>query len=161
MSNLSSREVAEKWFHSLTSGDTEGAMSVLADDVEWINYAILPQYNDIMPWIGTYRGVQEVMQGFRIFTAVVEVKVEELVKMVVDGDEAAGVIHEVSVVKETGLEFEIEFIQWLTIRNGKIVRWKSYTDPSPIIRALAPLSAKAIAQLAGRAAGIEWTGPTS
>jgi ketosteroid isomerase-like protein len=40
------------------------------------------------------------------------------------------------VVKATGKAFEIEFVQWLKVRNGKIVRWKSYTDPSEIIRAM-------------------------
>ncbi len=60
---------------------------------------------------------------------------EELVTSAADGENAAGVIHERTRVKSTGLEFEIEFIQWLTVGNGKIVRWKSYTDPSPIIKA--------------------------
>jgi ketosteroid isomerase-like protein len=78
-------------------------------------------------------------------------------KLVVDGEEAAGVIHEISLVKDTGLEFEIEFIQWLTIRNGKIVRWKSYTDPSQIILALKPLAAKAIAGVARARSGLKET----
>jgi ketosteroid isomerase-like protein len=161
MTEQSTREVAQQWFDALTSGNGEAAMACLADDIEWINYRIAPGLNDIMPWIGTYRGKDKVAETFQIFLGLVEVKVEELVKMVVDGEEAAGVIHEISLVKETGREFEIEFIQWLTIRNGKIVRWKSYTDPSPIIEAMAPLSATAIARFAGRAAGIDWPGPTA
>jgi hypothetical protein len=27
-------------------------------------------------------------------------------------------------------------VQWLTVRNREIVRWKSYTDPSSIISAM-------------------------
>lgn len=159
MVEQSTQAVANKWFTALTSGDGEGAVACLAADVEWINYKIHPEYNDIMPWIGTYRGAEKVAQSLQIFLALVEVKVEELVKLAVDGEEAFGVIHEVSLVKETGLEFEIEFVQWLTIREGKIVRWKSYTDPSPIVRALSPLSAKAVSQLAASNAGIQWSGP--
>lgn len=136
MDSQTTREVAETWFQALTSGDINRAVACLADDVEWINYKPVPGLNDIMPWIGTYHGVQEVMDSFRVFTSVVEVKREELVRLAVDGEEAAGVIYELSTVKETGLDFEIEFVQWLTIRGGKIVRWKSYTDPSPIIAAM-------------------------
>ncbi len=132
----STREVAQKWFDALTQGDADTLFSLLADDVEWINYTIVPGMNDIMPWIGTYHGVEQVAKTFEIFTGLCDVQLEELVKLSVDGEEAAGVIHERSVVKATGLEFEIEFVQWLTVRNGKIVRWKSYTDPSPIIVAL-------------------------
>jgi ketosteroid isomerase-like protein len=47
-----------------------------------------------------------------------------------------GVLHERSTVKRTGMAFEIEFVQWLTVRDGKIVRWKSFTDPSQILRAI-------------------------
>lgn len=130
------REIAQQWFDALTQGDADTLFSLLAEDVEWINYEVVPGMNDIMPWIGTYHGVKQVAKSFEIFTGLVDVQLEELVKVIVNGEEAAGVIHECSVVKATGLEFEIEFVQWLTVRNGKIVRWKSYTDPSPIIVAL-------------------------
>jgi uncharacterized protein len=67
---------------------------------------------------------------------VVEPKSEELVELIVEGENAVGIVHEISVIRETGKEFEIEFVQWLKIRNGKIVRWKSYTDPSSILSAM-------------------------
>jgi ketosteroid isomerase-like protein len=130
------REVAATWFEALTTGDIERALSCLADDVEWINYSPVPGYNDAMAWIGTYRGVAEVLETFRVFSGIVEVNHEELVDLVVDGENAMGVIDERSTVKATGRVFEIEFIQWLKVRDGKIVRWKSYTDPSQILRAL-------------------------
>ncbi|GAA3794954.1 nuclear transport factor 2 family protein [Streptomyces phyllanthi] len=138
MSNLSeeTRKVAQRWFDALTGGDFETALDTLDENVEWINYTPVPGYNDDMKWIGTYRGRDAVLGTLQIFTGAVDVKSEKLVDLVVDGEQAAGVIHEVSVVKETGVEFEIEFIQWLTVRGGRIVRWKSYTDPSQIIRAL-------------------------
>jgi ankyrin repeat protein/ketosteroid isomerase-like protein len=130
------RAVAERWFTALVSGDFPTALDCLADDVEWINYAPVPGYNDDMAWIGTMHGRQAVADSLGVFTGLVEVNKEELVRLSVDGENAAGVMHEESVVKATGLSFEIEFIQWLTIRDGKIIRWKSYTDPSEIVRAL-------------------------
>lgn len=128
--------VARRWFDALTSGDTNTAMDCLAPDVEWINYTPVPGYNTDMTWIGTYHGRDEVLKSLQKFLSLVDVRAERLVRLIVNGEEAAGVIHEESVVKETGMEFVIEFVQWLTVRDGKIVRWKSYTDPSPIIRAL-------------------------
>ena len=129
-------EIAKQWFSAMAQGNVEAALNCLADDVEWVNYTIVPGFNDIMPWIGTYHGVEQVLETFKIFTDLVDVKLEEVTKLVVQGENAAGFVHERSLVKATGLEFEIEFVQWLTIRNGKIVRWKSYTDPSSIIVAL-------------------------
>jgi ketosteroid isomerase-like protein len=129
------REVANRWFTALTSGDIPAAKACLDDNVEWINYTVVPGYNDIMPWIGTYHGPAAVIASLNEFLGLCEVQHEQLVKLVVDGEEAAGVIHEISLVRKTKRTFEIEFVQWLTVRDGKIVRWKSYTDPSSIIRA--------------------------
>jgi ketosteroid isomerase-like protein len=130
------RAVATRWFHALSTGDIETTADCLAPSVEFINYTPVPGYNDVMPWIGTYHGADAALASFRVFISVCDPQVEELVKLAVDGAEAAGVIRERGVVRATGLAYEIEFIQWLTIRDGKIVRWKSYTDPSSIIRAL-------------------------
>lgn len=135
-SDQDARSVATRWFQAMGRGDIETARRCLAPDVEWINYSVVPGYNDLMPWIGTVHGVDAVMDSFRVFTGVADVKHEELVQLIVDGDEAIGIVHERSVVKATGAEFDIEFVQHLTIRGGKIVRWKSYTDPSPILRAM-------------------------
>lgn len=129
-------EVAKRWFDNLTSGNIQEALRCLDPDVEWINYTPVPGYNDAMPWIGTYRGVDAVFDSFKVFTGVCDVQREELVSLVAEGDEAAGVVRERSVVRATGRPFEIEFVQWLRIRDGRIVRWKSYTDPSPILAAM-------------------------
>ncbi|WP_432000155.1 nuclear transport factor 2 family protein [Streptomyces sioyaensis] len=130
------RETATGWFSALTSGDADRALSYLADDIEWVNYTPVPGYNDRMPWIGTCHGPSAVLDSLKVFLGMVEVGTEELVELIIEGDRAMGVIREKSVVKETGQTFEIEFIQSLTVRDGKIVHWKSYTDPSQILRAI-------------------------
>jgi len=130
------REVAEGWFKALTTGDIATALEFLDPAVEFINYIPIPGYNTDMPWIGTYRGRDEVLASFKVFVGVCEIQSEELVSLAVDGDEAFGVLLEHSTVRDTHIPFEIEFIQRLIVREGKIVRWQSYTDPSPIIRAI-------------------------
>jgi len=128
--------VAKKWFAGMTAGDPDSAFSVLDENVEWINYKIVPGYNDVMPWIGTVYGIEEVKKTGVSFLELVDVQSEKLVELIVEGENAMGIIQECSLVKKTGMMFEIEFVQWLKVRDGKIVRWKSYTDPSEIIRAL-------------------------
>jgi ketosteroid isomerase-like protein len=132
----STRAVAEGWVAALIKHDLDTALSLLAPDVEFVNYTPIPGYNDDMKWIGTYRGREEVLASLKVFAGQCEVHDEKLVKLVVEGNEAMAVVHEVSVARATGVEFEVEFIQWLTVRDGQIVRWKSFTDPSSIVRAL-------------------------
>ncbi|WP_372404689.1 nuclear transport factor 2 family protein [Streptomyces luteireticuli] len=131
------RETATGWFAALTGGDLDRAMTYLAEDVVWVNFTPVPGYNDRMPWIGTLHGRKEVMESFKVFLGQVDVQSEEVVELVVEDDQAMAVLREESVVRRTGRLFEIEFVQWLTVRDGKIVHWQSFTDPSRILRALA------------------------
>jgi uncharacterized protein len=130
------REIALQWFKYVSEGDITKALELCSDDVEFINYKPVEGFNTAMPWIGTYTGRDAVLGSFEVYTSVATVKSEKLVGLLVDQDSAAGIVHEISLIKETGREFDIEFIQLLTIRDRRIVRWKSYTDPSPILEAI-------------------------
>ncbi len=128
--------VAIKWFDAMRVQDREVLIGCLDENIEWINYTKIEGMNDCMPWIGTYHGIEAVMQSFKVYLSVAEVKSEELISLIVSGEDATGIVREIATIKETQEDFEVEFVQWLKIQSGKIVRWKSYTDPSPIIKAM-------------------------
>lgn len=128
--------VARAWFDALLRGDVETAGSLLDKDVVFINHTPVPGFNTDMKWIGTHVGRQAALDSFGVFAGLVDVQQEELVGLVVDGEEAMGIIHEISAVRGNGARFEIEFIQRLTIRDGRIVQWRSYSDSAAIVRAL-------------------------
>lgn len=132
----STRQVAQAWFDALLGGDADLAAALLAEDVRFINHTKVPGFNTDMAWIGTHIGRQAALDSFGVFLAACDVQVEELVGLIVEGSEAIGIIHEVSQVRATGQTFEIEFIQRLTIHNGQIVQWRSYSDSAAIVRAL-------------------------
>jgi ankyrin repeat protein/ketosteroid isomerase-like protein len=132
---LSPRAVAEAWFAALDRGDIPAAVALLADDIYWENIAQVPGVSDIVPWTGTARGVSEVGQAFATRDEVCQVIEFKPLNMVVDGNQAVGTVHDHAIIKSTGLPFDIEFASWMKIENGKIVWWKSYCDPSPIIAA--------------------------
>ena len=135
MTEAQTRKVAEDWFDALDRGDMNAAVACLADDIEWENLPKIPGVSDIIPWIGTARGVAEVLKQFSTRDGVVEVKRFKPLDLVVDGDIAIGTVHDVATVLATGLDFEIRFASWMEIAGGKIRKWKSYCDPSPIIAA--------------------------
>ncbi|MDZ4876053.1 MAG: hypothetical protein CLLPBCKN_005473 [Chroococcidiopsis cubana SAG 39.79] len=135
MSQEETQKVAEKWFNALDLADYETAMSCLADDIEWINLQPVKGVSDIIPWIGTSHGVAEVTKSFQVRDRIAEVKVFKPVELVVQGDRAFGTVHDMTTIKATGLTFDITFATWMQIQDGKIVKWKSYCDPSPIVAA--------------------------
>jgi len=131
------RETALRWYTAQAGGDVETLMDCLAPDIEFINYNVVPGWNDAMPWIGTFKGFDATVASFKTFIDTCEPQEEQLLRLVCQGEQAAGVVHEISRVRTTDQLFEIEFVQWMVVRGGKIVRWKSYTDPATILRAIA------------------------
>lgn len=135
MSQAETQQVAQKWFDALDKADYATAMSCLADDVEWINLQPVAGVSDIIPWIGTAYGVAEVTKSFQTRDRIAEVKLFKPLELVVQGDRAFGTVHDITTVKATGISFDITFATSMQIAGGKIVKWKSYCDPSPIIAA--------------------------
>jgi ankyrin repeat protein len=132
---MTPRQVAEAWFAALDRGDIPAAVSLLDENVYWENIPQVPGVSDIIPWTGTAHGVAEVGQAFATRDKVCQVIEFKPLNMVVDGNQAVGTVHDHAIIKTTGLPFDIEFASWMKIENGKIVWWKSYCDPSPIIAA--------------------------
>jgi len=130
-------EVVTQWFGALAKGEIDTAMACLDDNVEWTSAVSVFGAASVVPWIGSYQSRQQVVATFQSFASMVEVVNEELLHLVVQGDMAVGIVTEQAMVKATGRSFEVEFAQQMTMRDGKIVRWKSYCDPSAILAALA------------------------
>ncbi len=131
------QKIATKWYNSLVTGDIEAALSCLADDVEWINMRPIEGISDILPWIGTTQGKDNVVKAYGTYMGVAEVTDYKLLGLVVQGNQAVGRTYEAGRVKATDRKFAIDFATWLHVdtSKGKITQWKSFTDPSPIIAA--------------------------
>ncbi len=136
MSQQDTERVARAWFAALDRGDVPAAVALLDEHIEWQNLSPVKGVSDVVPWFGPIcHSIPEVAETFRIRDGVADIKEFKPLTMVVQGEQAVGTIRDRAVVKTTGQEFVIEFASWLTIRDGKIVKWRSYCDPSPVIAA--------------------------
>nr|VFJ45853.1 MAG: Ketosteroid isomerase-related protein [Candidatus Kentron sp. FM]VFJ49126.1 MAG: Ketosteroid isomerase-related protein [Candidatus Kentron sp. FM]VFK08366.1 MAG: Ketosteroid isomerase-related protein [Candidatus Kentron sp. FM] len=132
-SNRSTREVAEDWFESLRRKDFERAITLLDDNIIWENLPFTPGVTDVPPWLGTYNGLEEVQKSFEIMVQHTEVIAFTPYNLIVDGDQAVGMLHEHARCIANGNEYDLYVATHLKIRNGKIVNWRVYWDPSPLI----------------------------
>ena len=132
---LSTREVAEAWFSGLDRADYESALSLLHPDIVWINVPQIRDGSDIIPWIGTAYGLDEVRQQFTRRDGVCVVKEFKSVGMICEENTAVGLVRDKATIIKTNITFEIVFASWMTIQDGMIIRWKSYCDTAPIIAA--------------------------
>jgi ketosteroid isomerase-like protein len=53
----------------------------------------------------------------------------------VDGDQAMGMVHEHTRCLANGNTYDLYVATQLTIRGSKIIKWRVYWDPSPLIAA--------------------------
>ena len=137
----STKAVAEAWFDGLDRADYASALALLHPEIVWINVPLIQDGSDIIPWIGTAKGLDEVTQQFTRRDGISEVKESKSVGMVCEGNTAVGLVRDKATIIKTNITFEIVFASWMTIEDGKIVRWKSYCDAAPIIAAFKGIQA--------------------
>nr|VFK34451.1 MAG: Ketosteroid isomerase-related protein [Candidatus Kentron sp. MB]VFK76762.1 MAG: Ketosteroid isomerase-related protein [Candidatus Kentron sp. MB] len=137
--NRTTREVAEDWFESSRRRDIERAVSLLDDNIVWENIPVTPGVtDDVPPWISTCypcHGVAQIMDSFQTMATYSEVLSFTPYNLIVEGDQAIGLFHERGKCRATGKEYDLYVANYLKIRNGKIINWRTYWDPSPVIAA--------------------------
>ena len=129
------RRIAEAWFDALDQADYARAMSLLDPEIVWINVPPIQDGSDIIPWIGTAIGLEQVQQQFSKRDGVCEVLEFKSAGMICEGGTAVGLVRDKARIISTNITFEIIFASWMTIKGGKITRWKSYCDTAPIVAA--------------------------
>ena len=135
MSIIETRAVAERWFNALDKGDMATALDCLHPEIVWINVPKIKDGSEVIPWIGTAHGLQAVMRQFSTRDGIAEVQLFKPIDLVCEGDIAVGLVHDRTLVLATGITFDIIFATWMTVKSGKIRRWKSYCDTAPIVAA--------------------------
>lgn len=134
-SNRGTRDVAEDWFESLQRGEFEHALSLVDDNVVWENISPTPGVTDMAPWLGVYHGLEAVKTSLDVWTKHCEMLSYTPYKIVVDGEDAIGLIHEHAKYRANNNEYNLYASTHLKIRDGKIVNWRVYWDPSPLVAA--------------------------
>jgi uncharacterized protein len=119
MSKDQNIETLNKGYAAFSSGDAEGAMRDLADDIEWVE----PGKSAIS---GTYRGKAEVAEFFakiseKGFTTTPK-------RFIADGDDVV-VLSDVRVGDESAHSADL-----YTFRDGKVVRAENFSDTAMMER---------------------------
>jgi uncharacterized protein len=130
-------KVAEQWFGSMKRLDFASALVLIAPDVEWINIPPIPLagLHDIAPWFGTYHGKEAVLKSFDVFGQCSSMLDYEVYDIFVKGDKALALTHEHAQCHANGLEYDLYIANEIVVRDGLVVKWQVYWDPTPLIAA--------------------------
>jgi ketosteroid isomerase-like protein len=133
---LSPRQVAEAWFSSLERGNLQNAQALLDENVVWENIPSTPGVSDLAPWLGTYHGVPAAVKSIEVWAKHARLLSFKLLRLIVDGPEAVGIVHEHGQVLANNNEYDVYVAENIRIEGGKITHYRVYWDISPIIKAV-------------------------
>lgn len=115
-------QVVKDGYAAYSRGDIPGLLALLAEDIEWQ----IPGPG--LPLAGTYRGRDGVATFFQKLAADTEILDFQPREFVADGDRVLAVGWERAKVKATNRTVELDWIMSFTVRNGKVAKFREYTD---------------------------------
>ena len=124
MADITIRALAEIFYRASAERDVERAISLIADDVDWMVQGPV----DVFPFLGQRHGKEAVREGYRDIARKLEITGYEVEALLVDRDRAAALIRISSIVRATGRAMTVRTSQFSRFRDGKIVEMRAVID---------------------------------
>jgi uncharacterized protein len=113
-------------------GDIPGLLGYLDDNVEW--HAVIGT-EGVVPHSGVKHGKPAVAEFFRVLAETTEFQSFEPREFIADDNQVAVIGHYTGRVKSTAKPWDSGWVMVFTIRNGRIVRFREFTDSRQLVAA--------------------------
>ncbi len=123
MNEQENTNIVKQTYECFLRGDIESLLKLYADNVEWEVYGPAS-----MPTTGLRKGLAEVAQFFAQVNDSLEAQSFEVQEFIAQGDQVAVLGHYTWTAKPTGRQFSANWAHVVTLSNGKITRFREYTD---------------------------------
>ena len=130
MSTQSNVELVKDAYAAFGTGDLKKMLGLLTSDVVWE----FPS-SKVIPWAGTFTGPSDVAKFFAALTEHSVIEAHEPLHFVAADDRVVVLGRERIRVKSTGLTWACEWVNAVTVVDGKIARFREYTDTAAIASA--------------------------
>ena len=121
-------DVVQETYEAVGRGDIPALLDLLTDDVEWTL-----QGPSVIPFAGTRRGREGVVEFFSLLGETVEFQQFEPREFVAQGDTVVVLGFERNLIKPTGRTFEQEWAHVYTLRDGKIAKHRALEDTAAYV----------------------------
>jgi ketosteroid isomerase-like protein len=130
MNEQRNTEIVKQAYDSFKRGDIQAVLGLMSEDINWR----LPQVEN-MPQSGQRRGINQVTEFFSLLAQTQDVKEFEPREFIAQGDRVVALGHYAWTAKETGRDFESDFVHVFTVRNGKVTGFDEYFDTATVAAA--------------------------
>ena len=116
-------EIVKKVYEAFARRDINSILDLLSSEVEWGE----PE-NPFNPAAGTRYGHKGFLEWSNIGQEAEEILELELKKFLADDDTVAVVGYTKCLAKPTGKIYETDFVNLVTLNNGKVIRFREFFD---------------------------------
>ena len=109
--------------------------ALLANLDEGVHWEAVIGTEGVVPTSGVRQGRDAVAQFFAQVAEHMDFQSFEPREFIAQGDHVAVIGHYTGTAKSTGRGWDAEWVMIFTIRNGKVVRFREYTDSKQLITA--------------------------
>lgn len=132
MNEAQNTQVVKNAYAAFQRGDIGGVLATLDDSIEW--HAVIGT-EGVVPHAGVRRGLNGVGEFFSILGTTTDFQAFEPQEFIAQGDQVAVVGKYKAKVKPTAKTIESGWVMIFTFKNGKIARFREFTDSAQLVRA--------------------------
>ena len=121
-------EMVRKVYDGYARRDVAAALADFSPDVEFVQ-------TDLLPWGGSYRGMDGAQASLGKLLAHVDSRVE-IEEVITAGDHVVVIGRTRGTVRETGASFDVRAVHVWTVASARIRRFEAYIDTPGMLAAL-------------------------
>jgi len=137
MSEASNTQIVKEAYSAFLRGDVNAILDALDDAVEW---EAVKGTEGVAPHAGLRRGRAAVEAFFKQVNDSILFETFEPREFIAQEDMVVAIGRYVGTVKPTRRPFSSEWVMAFTIRDGKVVRFREWTDSAQLVRAFGETS---------------------
>lgn len=134
MSEADNTKVVQAAYAAFGRGDIPALLGYMSDDVHWRPVIGTETH---VPFSGERKGKAGVAEFFKIVADTEEFQQFEPREFVAQGDTVVAIGHYRAVTKGTGKTFDSDFVMVFTLRGGKVVAFREFTNTAAVNAAFA------------------------
>jgi uncharacterized protein len=137
MAEATNMQVVKDAYAAFQRGDIDGVLALVDDSVEW---EAVKGTEGVVPTAGVRRTRRGVAEFFSQLAQWADFQQFEPREFIAQGDQVVAVGSYKLTVKPTSKRVAADWVMVFTIRNGRIVRFREWTDSAQLVQAFSPVA---------------------
>ncbi len=130
MNETKNTQIVKEGYENFGSGDIEGLLNLFSDDISWTTPTV-----EGAAMTGERNGREDVGRFFAELAGSEEFSTFEPTEFIAQGDRVVVLGKSAGTVKETGRNFETDWVHVFTVKDGKVSGFHEFFDTAAMERA--------------------------